>query len=183
MVNVQVEITSDDLTALKACLDGLADAGSVAEIIARIGAREALDHATGKFVSTTMTDLRSSRVRALLLEGVEVEDVETIVAILFKVPLASAKRIVETAIARFDIDLNDSLERSAKKALEDAEWDDEGWKVTIHSTAVKKWLQNELATSGQPPIKQSGLTSVWTFPDGTYQHSRKHVGLPRRKHL
>jgi hypothetical protein len=180
MASIQLEVTQDDRAAIKACLDGVADVNEVAEIIARMGAREALDQVTGKSVPGTMSELRLFRVRALLLEGVDFHVAESIAAILLKVPLASAKRIVESAVARFDVELNSAVENAAKAALEKAEWEAPFWKVDLPSTAVRKWLQNEAVAAGQPTIRQGGRGSVWEFPDGTYQRVCRRVGLAKR---
>jgi hypothetical protein len=64
-------------------------------------ANEVLALATGRTVPATLADAQAFRIFSLLQRGMSLSDAESLVAAIFKVPSATAKRLVNSAVARY----------------------------------------------------------------------------------
>jgi hypothetical protein len=73
--------------------------------LARAGAIELLALATGRVVPATLADARAFRIYNMLEQGMNLSDAESLVAAIFKVPTATAKRLVNSAVSRYAVEL------------------------------------------------------------------------------
>ncbi|MFJ2598776.1 hypothetical protein [Streptomyces erythrochromogenes] len=153
-----------------------AELDRLARVIARAGAREAFDYATGVAMPATMADLRAYRIFRLVKAGMRLSEAESVVASLFKVAPASARRLMQTAVARFSAELGSDLLSTVKDTLENAGWDGEKWAVLIPSRLVQEWLLDRARLSALPnPSRAQG--ALWRLSDETYQYLRGLAGL------
>lgn len=172
IMRIDIDFPPEQVEQLQKVLSPGIDADRVSRIIAEIVAVEALNQAIGKEEPRTLAEQRQHRVKSLLLKGVSLEEVEVVVCALFKIPVSSARRLVETTAARFDVELRGGLVAAAREAFERAKYSKSktAWEVSIPSTLVRKWLQEEVIRGGQVAPKNSYRGSVWLFPDGAYRH-------------
>ncbi|MFB9513768.1 hypothetical protein [Streptomyces purpureus] len=154
---------------------------NLATLIAKAGAREALDQAMGIVTPSTANDMRVARIRALIQEEVPVGDAEKVVAALYRVPTPTARGLVRAAIARFE-DVREKVILAIRSSLDGADPvpDNEVWEVLLISTPVREWIMAETAVSNHPSSRPSKNAGLRLFPDDTYQYLRERVGLPRR---
>ncbi len=85
-MDVVVPYENEDRLRLQRAVQGDRDIDALAAVIARAGAREALDQATGRFAPTNLTDQRSYRIYCLLREGMALSQAYGLVAGIFQVP-------------------------------------------------------------------------------------------------
>jgi hypothetical protein len=114
----------------------------------------------------------------LLQQGMTLSDAETLVAAIFKVPSATAKRMVNSAVARYAIELQQGLSGTIGEVLEAATWDKERerWDIGMPATFIRERILEAAARLPVPdPSRAAG--SLWRFPDETYQAVRKEFGL------
>src|SRR5258708_7703050 len=116
-VDVSIELSSEDYGRLQAALPVGLDAEKTAELVAQAGAIELLSQAAGKQVFNGMVDLRLYRIYCLLTLGIDLQAADGIVAVLFKVPKATAKRWVRATLARYDVDLKKAFDAAVVKVL------------------------------------------------------------------
>jgi hypothetical protein len=159
----------------------LHDPDEVAGLVARAGAREALALATGNAVFSSIADLRSFRIFCLLQEGMSLADAERLVGALFKVPPATAKRMVNAAVARYAIDLRDSLEENIVSLLEGAVWREGRWEMRMPSTFVRERVWDVVDRLDVPNPTQTERGALWKLADETYQSLREEFALQQRE--
>jgi hypothetical protein len=179
-VEVSVELSQDDYHRLKAALPPELDVDRIAESVARAGAMELLSQAAGKHVFSGIADLRLFRIYCLLTSGIDLEVADAIVAVLFKVPQATAKRWVRTALARYDVDLKKAFDSAIAKVLKSARWDErkQRWMVAIASASVASRVFELVDSLRLLKPSPEGKGSVWSFPDETLRTLCRSFGLP-----
>jgi hypothetical protein len=176
-----VSFTEQDRELLERALGSREDLDALAELVARAGATESLALATGRMVPNTLAEVRAFRIFALVQQGVSLSDVEALVAVVFKVPTATAKRLVSSTVARYAVELAEALKAAIGAVLDAAEWDSESgrWEVRMGSA----FLRERIFAAADPlpvpdPVRGGG--SVWRFPDETYRAVRQAIGLAPR---
>jgi hypothetical protein len=180
-VQIEVAFTEDDRRLLERALGQRNDLDAIAELIARAGAAESLALATGRAVPSTMADVRAMRIYGLVQQGVDLTDVEALVAVLFKVPTATAKRMVSSSIARYAVELTESLTAAIGTVLDAASWNEENgrWEVRMASAFLRERILAAADPLPVPDPTRSG-GSIWRFADETYQAVRESFNLPAR---
>lgn len=180
-MEIDVPFGPDDRALLAKALGARQDLEEVAALIARAGASEALALATGRAVPTTLAEARALRIYSMVDQGVPLSDVEALVAVVFKVPSATAKRMVSSTIARYAVELADSLNAAVGTVLDSAEWDEDRsrWDLRIASAFLRERIQAAVDPLPVPDPTRAG-GSIWRFSDETYQAAREAFGLPRR---
>lgn len=144
-----------------------------AALVARAGASEVLEQAIGKAMPTTLSELRSYRIRALFRAGLGVNEAEGLVSALFKVSSSSARRYIDDAVARFDIELRPFIVEASKKVIEDVRpdnWSDGAWEISMPCEAVRKWLHEQVEKSNKPNPRRSDRAGIWRYPHSSYEH-------------
>ncbi|WP_411133015.1 hypothetical protein [Streptomyces sp. C10] len=182
-VKLEIPFSASDKRQLQKVLSPKMDSMKVAAIIAEIGAQEALDQALGKSEPRTLTEQRQHRVKSLLISGITIREAEVVVAAIFKIPPSSSRRLIEATAARFDVELLDHILASAREALDGAFFDNgkpQAWEITVPSTLIRKWLQEEANKGNQPPPRPSEKGAVWLLPDDTYRHLCAAVDIEPR---
>jgi hypothetical protein len=177
-VDIDVPFSAEDRKRLTQALGPSWDADDVAIPLARAGASEVLALATGRTVPATLADQRAFRIFNFLQQGMSLSDAEALVAAIFKVPSATAKRLVNSAVARYAVELQQGLSGTIGDALEAATWDEEHkrWEIRIPPTFIRERI---LEVAARLPVPDPGRAagSLWRFPDETYQAVRKEFGL------
>jgi hypothetical protein len=183
-MEIGVPLSDEDRRRLAQALGGTADVDRVAALVATAGAAELLSLATGRVVPTTVADLRAHRIFCLVQEGMTLAEAEALVAAIFKVPSATAKRFVNNAVARYAVELSEGLHGALTETLEDASWDPEHnrWNVRIGSTFVRERLLDILGRLDLPDPVSAQRGPVWRFADETYQAVRMAMGLEAKPH-
>jgi hypothetical protein len=181
-LRLEFPFSDDDRQRLAAVLGSAEDVDRVAKTVALAGAMEAIDQATGKAVFSSMSDLRSYRIYCLVRQGMALAEAESLVAHLFKVPVASAKGMVSRATARYAVELNAAMNEEASAMLDSARWnaESERWEVAMPTAFIRERLLEILSRSDLPDPKPAHRGSVWQFPDETYQWAREGLGLKAR---
>lgn len=182
-MDISVSISADDKNRLSQALGGSADVDRVAQLVAKAGAVELISLATGKAVPAGIADLRAFRIFCMLQEGMTLIEAEALVAAIFKVPSATAKRFVSTAVARYSVELSEGLHGAVVEVLDDATWDDERsrWDVRIPSTFVRDKVLDILSRLDLPDPVSAQRGPVWRFADETYQALRNAMALKPKK--
>jgi hypothetical protein len=177
-VDIEIPLTAEDRKRLTQALGPSWNADDVAILLARAGASEILALATGRTVPATLAEARAFRIFNLLQQGMSLSDAETLVAAIFKVPTATAKRMVNSAVARYAIELQQGLSGTIGEVLEAATWDKERerWDIGMPTTFIRERI---LEAAGRLPVPDPSRAagSLWRFPDETYQAVRKEFGL------
>ncbi len=177
-MNIEVSFTDEDRKRLSQALGPSRDVDDVAMLLACAGASEILALATGRTVPATLPEARAFRIFNLLQQGMSLSDAEALVAAIFKVPSATAKRIVNSAVARYAVELQQGLSGAIGEVLEAATWnkDRERWEIRMPPTFIRERI---LEAAARLPVPDPGRSagSLWRFPDETYQAVRKEFGL------
>ncbi len=180
-LNIDFPFTEEDRKRLSQALGPNRDIDQVAGLLARAGASEILALATGRTVPTTIADERAFRVFNLLQQGLSLSEAEVLVAAIFKVPSATAKRMVNSAVARYAIELQQGLSGTVGEVLDSATWnrDQKRWEIRVPPTFIRERILETAARLPFPdPSRAAG--SLWRFPDETYQAVRKEFGLAEK---
>src|SRR2546425_8585959 len=109
MPKVDVLVSDEDRKRLKSLLGDDTDIDGLVNRIARAGAEELLAQATGRAVFPTMSELRLYRTYRLLAGGMSFTDAETLLPAVFKITPASARRLIETTVARYEVELKEAV--------------------------------------------------------------------------
>lgn len=178
-MEINISFTDEDRERLAQALGPNWDTDNVAPLLARAGATEILDLATGRTVPATLADARAFRIFNLLQQGMSLSDAESLVAAIFKVPSATAKRMVNSAVARYSIELGQGLSGTISEVLEGATWDEgrERWEIRMPPTFIRERVL-EVAARLTVPDPGRAAGSLWRFPNETYQAVRNEFGLP-----
>src|SRR5919106_1512297 len=139
-MEIDIPFNDDDRKRLSQALGPSWDAHDVATLLARAGATEILALATGRTVPATLAEARAFRIFNLLQQGMSLSDAETLVAAIFKVPSTSAKRMVNSAVARYAVELQQGLSGTIGEVLDAATWDKEHkrWDIRIPPTFIRE---------------------------------------------
>jgi hypothetical protein len=182
-LEIDVPFTEEDLERLSHALGPDQDAAQIAVKLARAGATEILALATGKTVPATLAEERAFRIFNLVEQEIRLPDVETLVAAIFKMPTATARRMVNSVVARYSIELQDGITSTIVDMLESATWDRgyERWSITMPPTFLRDRIL-EVASALPQPDPTRAVGSVWRFPEETYQAVRKEFGLGKKAH-
>ena len=119
-MDIDIPFSAEDRKRLGQALGSSWDADDVAALLARAGASEILALATGRTVPATLADARAFRIFNLLQQGMNLSDAESLVAAIFKVPSATAKRMVNAAVARYSVELQQGLSGTIGEVLDGA---------------------------------------------------------------
>ena len=181
-MEIEIGFSSSERARLEHALSGSGqDVDATAELVARAGAREGLALATGQVVPSTLAEARAFRIYTLMQEGIELTDLETVVAVIFKVPAATARRMVSSAVARYAVDLTEAITTSIEGVLDGATWDADKmrWEVRMATAFLRERILGAADPLPVPdPTKSGG--SVFRFADETYQAVRESFGLADR---
>ena len=180
-MKVELPFDTQDEQRLSQALGSSRDADEVAQLLARAGATELLALATGRVVPATLADARAFRIYNMLEQGMNLSDAESLVAAVFKVPTATAKRLVNSAVARYAVELQQGLSGSTADVLDAASWDKERdrWEIRMPTTFIRERILEVAARQPMPdPSRVAG--SLWRFPDETYRAVREEFELPAR---
>lgn len=178
-MEIDIPLDDDDRTRLRRAIGSTWDVDDIATLLARAGASELLALATGRTVPATLAEARAFRIFNLLQQGMSLSDAETLVTAIFKVPLTTAKRLVNFAVARYSVELHEGLSGTISEVLEAASWDEdrERWSIRMPPTFIRERILDAAARLPVPdPGRAAG--SLWRFPDETYQAVRAEFGLP-----
>jgi hypothetical protein len=180
-VDVEVPFTADDRKRLSQALGSSRNPDDVVELIARAGATELLALATGRVVPATLAEARAFRIFNLIDQGMSLSDAESLVASIFKVPTTTAKRLVNSAVARYAVELQQGLSGTITDVLDAASWDGEHdrWETRMPTTFIRERIL-EVAARQPVPDPSRAAGSLWRFPDETYQAVREEFGLRPR---
>lgn len=178
-MRVEIPLTEDDKKRLAHALGRDAEVERVATLVARAGAAELLAQATGRAVPATLAELHAYRIFYLLQQGMDLSESEALVAAIFKVPSNSAKRMVNAAVARFAVELQEGLAEVIVQLLEEASWVEarRRWEVRIPSTFVKERILDVIGRLPLPNPESAQRGPIWHFSDETYQALRAEFGL------
>jgi hypothetical protein len=180
-MKIDVPFSDEDRERLTQALGLSWDADAVATLLARAGASEIIALATGRTVPGTLADARAFRIFNLLQQGMSLSDAESLVAAIFKVPSATAKRMMNAAAARYAVELQQGLSGTIAEVLDAGTWDKdrERWGIRMPPTFIRQRILEATARLPVPdPSRAAG--SLWRFPDETYQAVRKNFGLAAR---
>jgi hypothetical protein len=181
VVDLRIELSKDDRDRLRQALGTEADIDRVAEVVARAGAREALAMATGRAVFSSMADLRAYRISCLLEEGLGLSEAEPVVQAIFQVPSGTARRMVNTAVARYGIELSASVGQTIRGLLDAATWREGRWEMRMPSAFVRERVWDVVNRLDVPNPVTAERGAVWKVPDETYQALRTRYGVGARK--
>lgn len=183
-MNLELDITADDRERLEKALPRGYDIDDVVEKVSMAGVREALDYATGRAVFSSMADLRSYRIFCLVRQGVHLAQAEVLVANLFKVPPTTARRLVNSAVARYAVELDESLDEEVSRTLDVAAWNTEAdrWELAMPTVFLRDRILDVLSRSEQPDPSPAHRGAVWQFPDETFAWLRGELGLEPMTH-
>lgn len=180
-MNIDIGITDEDRARLTILFGNDADLERLIRIIAQAGAAELLAQATGRAVFSTMTDLRLYRVFCLLRAGMTLKEAESLVSFIFKVSLPSARRLVENALTRYEIEERDMVRERIADLLNAANWRESRWEVELPAGFVRDAVLNETARLNSADPQRAGRGALWLFPDETFQATREAFGLKKRQ--
>lgn len=180
-MKVEVPFETEDRQRLSQALGSGRDADGIAQLLARAGATEFLALATGRVVPATLADARAFRIYNMLEQGMSLSDAESLVAAIFKVPTATAKRLVNSAVSRYAVELQQGLSGSIAAVLDAATWDKEHdrWEIRMPTTFIRERIL-EVAARQPVPDPSRAAGSLWRFPDETYQAIREEFELPAK---
>ena len=183
-INADTQLSQSEYDRLKAALGPGRDVAALAQAIAKAGATELLSQATGLQVFSSIADLRMYRIYCLLRQGINLDDAETLVAALFKVPPTAARRMVQASLARYDVELQADVDKALAAVIDGAVWDPEAgkWEVKMVSGFVRDRLNSFVANQGLLVPDRSSKGGVWRFADETYAAIRKELKLAPKPH-
>jgi hypothetical protein len=148
--------------------------------MARAGANEILAQATGRVVPSGIREARLYRIYLLLEAGITLAEAQAVVAASFKETPTRARSLVESAIARYDIELRESVDSRIAEVLEDGKWREDRWYVELPAGFVRERVLSVADDTTLADVTRAGRGSVYCFPDETYQAVRKKFDLKER---
>jgi hypothetical protein len=184
IIKSDTQMSESEYDRLRAALGPGRNVGALAGTIAKAGATELLAQATGLQVFSSIADLRMYRIYCLLKQGINLDDAEALVAVLFKVAPVTARRMVQAALARYDVDLQADIDKALATVLDAAEWDGEAgkWQVKMGSGFIRDRLSSIVATQALLVPDRSTKGGVWKFADETYTAIRAVLKLEPKAH-
>jgi hypothetical protein len=181
-MQIDVAFTDEDRLRLRRALGPGRDVDALATLLASAGAAEMIALATGRTVPATMAEARAFRIYSMLQQGMSLAEVEDSVAAVFKVTSTSARRMVDAAVARYSVELDEGLSSAIADALDAAEWDPEKqrWNLRLGSAFIRQRILGVAARLPFPDPTPAQAGPVWRFPDETYQAVRGEYQLAAR---
>lgn len=179
-VQVQVAISDEDRRRLKSVFGENADIDALIDKIARAGAEELLAQATGRAVFSTFSEVRLYRIYRLFAGGLSLKEADVLLPSLFKVTLASSRRLIEAAFARYEVELKDGVVQRVTELLNAAVWEEERWEVELPPGIVQRAVLEKVEHLNTADPERARRGQIWRFPDETYQGVRDAYGLKRR---
>lgn len=179
-VPLTIELSDDDVERLRTSLGPNVDLERIVRAVARAGAMEFLNQATGRVVPTGIREERLYRVYLLLQAGVTLSEAQSLVAATFKETPGRARSLVESAIARYDVELRRSVDARVAEVLDDAVWEDDRWEVELPLGFVRDRVLEVAADTPLADPTRAGRGAVYRFPHETYQEVRRQLGLSER---
>ena len=181
MINLSIAFGDADRARLEQALGNRPDLDNIARLLAKAGAEELLELATGAAVFQNMSDLRSYRIFTLLKQGLPRRDTEILIASIFKLPMGTARRLVNAAQARYAVELG-GIDETIRGVLKEAQPNDEpqGWLVDLSSELIRERLTAILSSRNLPDPDRVKRGAMWRYPIETYNALRDHFGLPVR---
>ncbi len=174
MTNLSLDTQTDDLIAK---VDAYLGAG-LGVIVAKAGARELLEYAAGGG-NTTAVDLRSKRIVCLLQSGLSLPHAERVVSRLFRVPLASARRFMSVAAARYPAEFADLVKQAANGQLANPFFHSESgqWHVELRPGPVRDFVTESIRDAGQAVPRATGGGYYVALSTLALNAARSAVGL------
>lgn len=179
-IPVTIEVSDEDLARLRTSLGTNADLERIVGAVLRAGATEFLSQATGRVVPGGIREARLHRVFLLLEAGVTLNEAQSLVAAIFKETPGRARGLVESAIARYDVELRKSVDARVAEVLDDARWEEERWEVKLPAGFVRDRVLDIAAEMPLADPTRAGRGAIYRFPDETHQAVRKQLGLQVR---
>lgn len=179
-IPITISLTSVDEARLKTSLGARVDLVRIATAIATAGANEFLEQATGRVVPGAIREARLFRIYQLLRAGVTLTEAQAIVAAVFKETPGRARGLVESAIARYDVELRSSVDRRVQEVLDGATWQDPRWEVELPNGFVRDRVLDAAAETSFADPSRAGRGAVYQFPDETYQAVRQAFQMQKR---
>lgn len=176
-----MSVTDAEISRVESLLgDHELQVDKVVSALVRAGAKEALAYATGDAVFSSMADLRMYRVRLLIECDLPAEISEPVIAALFKVTDATARRMIAHAVARYRHELRPKILDVSKAHLDKAYCVKNGkWELELPSGFVRESVLNVAKGTNQPdPTALRG--NIWSFSDETYQAVRNKFKATKR---
>jgi hypothetical protein len=179
-IALTISLSVDDEARLKTSLGAKADLTRIATAIAHAGANEFLEQATGRVVPGAIREARLFRIYQLLRAGVTLAEAQAIIAAVFKETPGRARGLVESAIARYDVELRASVDARVQEVLEAATWQEPRWEVELPSGFVRDRVLDAAAETSFADPSRAGRGAVYEFPDETYQAVRQSFQMQKR---
>lgn len=179
-ISLTISLSAEDEARLKTSLGAKVDLARIATAIAEAGANEFLEQATGRVVPGAIREARLFRIYQLLRAGVTLAEAQGIVAAVFKETPGRARGLVESAIARYDVELRESVDHRVQEVLNAATWQDSRWEVELPNGFVRDRILDAAADTSFADPSRAGRGAVYQFPDETYQAVRETFQLPER---
>ena len=176
-IPVTIQISDGDVQRLRTSLGSNADLERIVGAVVRAGATEFLSQATGRVVPGGLREARLYRVFLLLQAGVTLSEAHVLVAAIFKETAGRARGLVESAIARYDVELRTSVDSRVAEVLDDARWEEDRWEVELPVGFVRDRVLDIAAETTLADPTRAGRGAIYRFPDETYQAVRIQLGL------
>jgi hypothetical protein len=182
VLHIDVPLSDEDLARLEHVLDRRGDPRRSAELIARAGAIEALALATGRAAFSSVTDLRAFRVLCLIEAGMELSEVESLGAAIFKLTPSAARRLVNSAVARYRVELDTKPGRAHRRRARGGAVGQGGRALAGDARLADRPRACVRLPGPQRPAgcDPGSAGPLWRFPDETFQAVRAHFGLAPR---
>lgn len=174
VLHVDVELSEAMRDRLGRALAGLGDLEPILGYIAAAGAREALDQAAGTAAFSSITDLRSYRIFRLVDAGMPVDQARAVVASIFQVTPTAAARYVETALARYRVELEDRVNAVLRALLGQAQRQGDEYLVIIPPTLVTR-VKDIAQRANAPAPVFTGDRDAWRVRPQTFEALRQAV--------
>jgi hypothetical protein len=173
-------LSDDDVQRLRTSLGPNVDLERIVVAVIRAGATEFLTQATGRVVPMGIREARLYRIFLLLQAGVTLAEAQALVAAIFKETAGRARGLVESAIARYDVELRTPVDARVAEILDGATWEENRWEVELPVGFVRERVLEVAAETPLADPTRAGRGAVYRFPDETYQAVRKQFGLKAR---
>jgi len=180
-MSVSIDVLPDDKDRLKALVEDTVPVDDLIVLLARAGAEELLAQATGRAVFSTLTDIRLYRIFRLLASGTSLKTAEALAPSLFKVTPARARRLIEAAVARYEVELKQVVEDRIKALLEAATYAEGRWEVELPSGVIRTSVLETAEQASLANPEPAGRGPIWRFPHETFTAVRAAYKLKEKK--
>jgi hypothetical protein len=137
----------------------------------------------GQRVFTRGADIREYRLFLLVKGpfGNRIPD-EQQVSDLFQTTASQSRSLIRSVMSKFQYELQDAINASLKRAVEEAEIDGDDWSVTVNSENIVESLNRVIGSidGTLPQIeKKRGTVSNYALKRSAYVRLCEHFGLPQ----